>query len=482
MTRYVTTPIPAQSDDFSAWFHAVVTGGMIAKHSPVPGCQILEENGADLWRQITDQFDMRIRALSYRNKGFPALIPMSLFEKEADHVEGFAPELAMVKELKGEKLADPLCLRPTSETIIYDDMANVLQSKSDLPILWNQWCDVWRVEMRTRLLLRTFQFSWHEAHWAIADPKEAMQHTLDALAQYKEFCQTVLAIPVIDGEKTPLERFAGADHTFTIEARMPDGKALQAGTSHMMGKGFAETYDIKYASGDGGFEHPVTGSWGMSTRILGAIVMVHSDDRGLVLPPRISPFQCVLMTVADKRTSGCNAFEKKLGDIHQMLKSSSIRYVVDDADERLGKKQYHWEKQGVPIRLVYGAGEMSGGTVTMIRRDTGEKVSVPEYDLVETMLKMLDDIHHSMFASAEAQLNDNLVHVSDLAEFKETIAKNSNAFMAVGWCAEDEAEKQLKKDYGYTVRCLPFDCKTDFKVCFLTGKKATSQAIIAKAY
>ncbi|PID44227.1 MAG: proline--tRNA ligase [Proteobacteria bacterium] len=480
--RYVDTRIPSQNEDYSAWYHAVVKAGMIAKQSPVPGCQILEENGADLWKEIERQFDPMIRNLGYRNKSWPALIPMSIFMKEQDHIDGFSPELAMIPKLKGRELDDQLCLRPTSETVIYDDMAGVVQSAKDLPIKWNQWCDVWRVEMRTKLLLRTFQFSWHESHWAMERHDDALQHTLDALNKYKVFCQEVLAIPVIDGEKSERERFAGADKTFTIEARMPDGKALQAGTSHLMGKGFADAYGISFAGRDGEPCSPFTGSWGMSTRIMGAIVMTHSDDRGLVLPPRISPYQVVLMVVQDSQTQDCSAFQKKVQDIKQALEKSSARFTIDDTDERLGKKQFHWEKQGVPIRIVYGANEMQDGTVTLIRRDTGAKLVVAEHSLQEELQTLLIEIQKDLLSKASKRLSQETVSISTLKDFETAIESQENGFFSVGWCDEVEAELHLKERYGYTIRCYPLNPETSFSRCFLTGKPSKTQAIVAKAY
>lgn len=468
-------------DSIADWFQSVNTAGRMARASSTPGCQILDRNGAALWWNITQVFDVSITKLGYAKMSYPALIPRSLFEKEENHVEGFAPEFAMVKDLKGNPLADPLVLRPTSEVVIYEDFALMVQSKSDLPIKINQWCNVFRVEMRTRPLMRTMEFQWHEAHWAITEPEGARKHTFDALDQYTDFIQDVLAIPVIPGEKTEMERFAGADMTLTVEARMLDGKALQCGTSHMMGRGFAEAYNIGYTNSDGTLSHPITGSWGMSTRILGAIVMTHSDEKGLSLPPAIAPIQAVLMTVSTGNHTG-EAFDNAVHNIKLSLEQSGVRFSVDDSDVRPGRKQYHWEKQGVPVRILYGKQEMANEYVTIVRRDTGEKTFISEADLPTALPTLLDQIQCEMFARAQARLLDNTVKVTNLSEFEDAIRSTSNAFIAAGWCGTREAEEQLKKDYGYTVRCIPFTPLSDFGTCFLTGQPAQAQVIVAKSY
>ncbi|PJI86213.1 prolyl-tRNA synthetase [Yoonia maricola] len=480
--QYTHMRIPPQDAGVHDWYQTTILAGKIARHSGTPGCQILGPNGAELWHRITVTFDDYIMDLGYDRMAYPALFPMSLLEKEKDHVEGFAPELAVIRELKGEKLDDPLVLRPTSEVVIYQDMSQIVQSKADLPIKVNQWCNVFRVEMRTRLLTRTFEFFWHEAHWAIEDELEAHNHTLAALDQYVAFIEDHLAIPVIAGEKTALERFAGADRTYTVETRMLDGKALQSGTSHMMGKGFAQTYEISYDDGDGGVVHPVTGSWGMSTRILGAIVMTHSDDKGLVFPPKIAPWQCVIMSVPSNKEGMTDKISDYSTGLAAKLKSLGVRYKNDGSDERLGKKQFHWEKQGIPVRIIVGGSEVDNGVVSMKRRDTGESLTVPLDDLDTALPALLEKMQSEMFDAAKEKLTNNTIKVSTLSDFKEAIARQDNAFMMAGWCNEDAAEEALKDEYGYTVRCIPFSQLTKEAHCFLTGKPAKVQALIAKAY
>lgn len=480
--QYTHMRIPPQSAGVHDWYQTTILAGKIARNSRTPGCQILGPNGAELWHRITLSFDDYIMNLGYDRMAYPALFPMSLFEKEKDHVEGFAPELAIISELKGEPLEDPLVLRPTSEAVIYQDMSQIVQSKADLPIKVNQWCNVFRVEMRTRLLTRTFEFFWHEAHWAIEDEQDAHDHTLTALDQYRAFIQDHLAIPVIAGEKTALERFAGADRTYTVETRMLDGKALQSGTSHMMGKGFAETYDISYDDGKGGVVHPATGSWGMSTRILGAIVMTHSDDRGLVFPPKIAPWQCVVMSVPSNKVGMEDKISACTKDLTTKLKRMGVRYKTDTSDERLGKKQFHWEKQGVPIRIIVGATEVAGGIVSMKRRDTGEVANVDLDQLEAHLPAFLEEMQADMFEAASRKLSNNTLKISTLSDFESAIAAQDNAFMMAGWCNENDAEHALKERYGYTVRCVPFSPQTTEKTCFLTGKPAKVQALIAKAY
>lgn len=482
MPRYTETRIPKQSDGYSEWYHAVVVAGQIAKNSPVPGCQILEENGADLWMRIQIQFDPLIRELGYRNKSWPALIPMSIFDKEKEHVDGFGPELAKITHLKGRPLPDPLTLRPTSETPIYADMSGTIRSIKDLPIFWNQWCNVWRVEVRTKLLLRTFEFLWHEAHWAIADKDDALAHTLAALGQYARFCTEDLAIPVIPGEKSSIERFAGAERTYTIEARMQDGKALQAGTSHLMEQGFAEAYGIAYQQGTNDPVPPFTGSWGMSTRIMGAIVMTHSDDRGLILPPRIAPFQLVVINIINGSGTATAKHQEELCEINHLLERAGVRYTVDDTEERIGRKQYHWEKQGVPIRLILGNMELQDRCATIVRRDTGERYKMPFEQLADDIPRLLDEIQGNLFQRARDRLKSNLFEVANLAEFQQLVGSGKNIFAAVGWCDDQDAEEMLKEKYGYTIRCFPLHPETEFDRCFLTGRTARRQAIVAKSY
>lgn len=479
--QYNDTRIADPSVSIPDWFASVIAAGQLAKASGTPGCQILDRNGAALWWQIQQQFDPLITALGYDRMAFPTLIPRSLFEKEEAHVDGFAPEFAMITEMKGERLEDPLVLRPTSEVVIYDELAKTVHSLNDLPQKINQWCAVYRVEKRTRPLMRTMEFFWHEAHWAIAHRDEAISHTREALNTYTRFMEDILAIPVVPGEKTRNERFAGAEMTLTVEARMLDGKALQCGTSHMMGTGFAAAYGISFPSGKNQRLHPVTGSWGMSTRIMGAIVMTHSDERGLVLPPMIAPTQCVILAVHDGQEPSEN-FRSKLKGLTETLSRTGLRFAVDDKPVRLGRKHFAWEKLGVPLRLVFGPDEMAKDEVTIIRRDTGDVVRVPHEYLTAQLPVLVKEMQQDMYGRAKARLDFNVIHVGSLEEFETVIRSHKNAFVAAGWCDDADAENRLKEEYGYTIRCIPFAPYSSFARCFFTGQPARAQVLIAKSY
>src|SRR3989344_4757190 len=399
--------ITPRDEDYSKWYQSVIAAAELASYTEVPGWMILEPNGCAIWERIQQVFDKRIKETGHKNAQFPMLIPLSYIQKEKDHVEGFAPELAMVEKLGGKQLEDPLVLRPTSETIIHTWFAKKVQSRKDLPILVNQWANVFRTEMRTRPFLRTMEFFWQEGHTAHATEEEAMEEVLKMLGQYREFIEQTLAIPCITGEKSAMERFAGANKTFSVETMMQDIKALQSATSHYLGQTFSKAFGISFKE-DGKEQFAHLTSWGMSTRIIGATIMSHSDDKGLVLPPNIAPTQAALLMVKDSQSSGdtrINALQTRVCDA---LGNLGIRFEVDEADERLGRKQFKWEKQGVPLRLVIGAKEAENNTVMAIRRDTSERENVSA-DSLDRLPEMLEGMQGNLFKQGVERLSQNSV-------------------------------------------------------------------------
>lgn len=471
--------ITPRDEDYSKWYQSVISAAELASYSEVPGCMVLEPNGWAIWERIQQVFDKRIKATGHKNAQFPTLIPLSYIQKEKDHVEGFAPELAMVERLGGNKLEDPLVLRPTSETIIHTWFAKKVQSRKDLPILVNQWANVFRTEMRTRPFLRTMEFFWQEGHTAHATEEEAIEEVLKMLGQYREFIEQTLAIPCITGEKSAMERFAGADKTFTVETMMQDIKALQSATSHYLGQTFSKAFGISFKENDTDqFAHLT--SWGMSTRIIGATIMSHSDDKGLVLPPNIAPTQAALLMVKDSKSASDGRIDSLQSRVSDALGNLGIRFEVDEADERLGRKQFKWEKQGVPLRLVIGAKEAENDSVMVIRRDTSERETISA-DALDQLPVMLNGMQNNLFDQGVERLNQNSVVLETYDEVVQAF-EAGNKFVYTGWAGSSEDEKKLKTDLGITIRCVPQEQKSDVKTCFMTGQPAREQVLLAKAY
>lgn len=477
------TRITHRNEDYPRWYLDVIAAARLASYSDVPGCMIIEPNGCALWDRVTEIFGARIKATGHVNVKYPALIPLSLLQRETEHVEGFAPEFAMVERLFGQKLEDPLVLRPTSETIMYADFAKKVQSRQDLPIMINQWCNVWRTEKRTLPFLRTFEFFWQEGHTAHATEGEARQEVMTMLGEYQKFVEGTLAIPCIPGQKTPGERFAGAVDTFSIETMMQNGKGLQSATSHYLGQNFARAFGVKYSFGQGEFEYAYQTSWGMSTRILGALIMSHSDDKGLVLPPRIAPVQVVILLIVDSKTSADERRDSFLASVRQQLDNAGVTYVLDATDRKLGLKQYDWEKQGIPLRLVIGTSEIDRNQVMLIRRDTSTKTNAPLGGLGAAAKLLLEGMQSDLFTAAQERLRTKSRVCASLEEIRASF-KEGNFFVHTGWAGTKEDEAGVKEaGDGVTLRSIPLEQTAQIvDRCFLTGRPAEHQVILAKAY
>lgn len=469
------THIASRSDDFPQWYTDVILKTDMVDYSIVKGCMVIKPYGYGVWELIQNEMDRRFKETGHVNAYFPLLIPESLLKKEAEHVEGFAPEVAWVTHGGDEELTERLCIRPTSETIICSMYSKWIQSYRDLPLLINQWANVVRWEKNTRPFLRTSEFLWQEGHTAHATFEEAEAETQRMLEVYREFAQNVLAIPVICGRKSEKEKFAGAQATYTIEAMMQDGKALQMGTSHNLSDHFAKAYDIKYLSKDGKLEHCFTTSWGTSTRMIGGLIMVHGDDRGLVLPPRVAPIQLVILPIAMHKAGVI----EKADEIYAQLKSAGIRVKVDDSDQTAGWKFNQWEMKGVPVRLEVGPKDIENKQVVLVRRDTHEKYIVPMETLTDTVKKLLDDIHESLFNRALAFREAKTVDATTFEELKNGV---NGGFVRAMWCGDRECEDAIKEKTGATTRCMPFEQKHLSDVCVHCGKPAKAMTYFAKSY
>lgn len=469
------THIASRSDDFPQWYTDVILKTDMVDYSIVKGCMVIKPYGYGVWELIQDEMDRRFKETGHVNAYFPLLIPESLLKKEAEHVEGFAPEVAWVTHGGDEELTERLCIRPTSETIICSMYSKWIQSYRDLPLLINQWANVVRWEKNTRPFLRTSEFLWQEGHTAHATFEEAEAETQRMLEVYREFAQNVLAIPVICGKKSEKEKFAGAQATYTIEAMMQDGKALQMGTSHNLSDHFAKAYDIKYLSKDGKLEHCFTTSWGTSTRMIGGLIMVHGDDRGLVLPPRVAPIQLVILPIAMHKAGVI----EKADEIYAQLKSAGIRVKVDDSDQTAGWKFNQWEMKGVPVRLEVGPKDIENKQVVLVRRDTHEKYIVSMETLTDTVKKLLDDIHESLYNRALAFREAKTVDATTFEELKNGV---NGGFVRAMWCGDRECEDAIKEKTGATTRCMPFEQKHLSDVCVHCGKPAKAMTYFAKSY
>lgn len=473
--------ITSRETDYSQWYQDVIRAADLAENSPVKGCMIIKPNGYGIWENIQRLFDAEIKATGVRNAYFPLFIPESFLKREAQHVAGFAPEVAVVTHAGGKKLDSPYIVRPTSETIINDAFSNWVQSHRDLPLLINQWANVVRWEMRPRMFIRNTEFLWQEGHTAHATPEEADTRARQMLNIYQKFFETVLAIPVIPGEKTENERFAGADHTYTVEAMMQDGKALQMATSHNLGTNFSKAFDTS-------FTHPETGektftsqtSWGLSTRTIGGIIMVHSDDIGLVLPPAVSPTQVVIVPV----TIGKDVDKKVLTEANKLLETiqnkTNIRVEIDLTDDRAGAKFFKWERVGVPVRLEFGPKDLEKKQVTLARRDNGEKHALPLAKVISELPQILEFIQSQMYEKALKMQQAKTKKADDWKTFEKLIEEGY--FVLAHWCGDGKVEKQIQKETGATIRCIPFDQKKEKGKCIKTGKDSQGRVLFAKAY
>jgi prolyl-tRNA synthetase len=473
--------ITDQDDNFSQWYNQVVRKAELADYAPVRGCMIIRPYGYAIWEHIQRFMDDRFKETGVLNAYFPVLIPRSFIEKEAEHIAGFAPELAWVTRGGGEELEEPLAVRPSSETIISHSFARWVQSYRDLPILINQWNNVMRWEKRTFLFLRTAEFLWQEGHTAHRTLEEAEARTLMMLEVYRAFAEEDAAMPVIIGRKSENEKFAGALRTYTVEALMGDGKALQAGTSHNLGTNFARSFDIQYLDADGQRKYCATTSWGASTRLIGGIIMVHGDNAGLILPPRLAPYQVVVVPIWRKDAEKA-AVNEMVARVEKMLKGK-VRVKLDMSENTPGWKFNEWELRGVPVRLEIGPRDVQNNSVVLVRRDNRVKETVG-IEVLETRLPtLLEEVQQALFQRARAFRDQNTHYTDSYAEFKQLIAEK-RGFVRVKWAEDTAAELAIKEETKATLRVIPFD-QPEGGVqgkCFYTGKPATCEAIFARAY
>lgn len=466
----------------SKWYTDTILQSELADYSPVKGCMVIRPYGYALWENIQRPLDQMIKDTGHQNAYFPLFIPESFLQKEKEHVEGFAPECAVVTHGGGKKLEEPLIVRPTSETIINYMFAKWVQSWRDLPLLINQWANVVRWEMRTRLFLRTTEFLWQEGHTAHSTEKEAEEEAAKMLGVYKDLAENWLALPVLTGQKTDNERFRGAVRTYCIEAMMRDGKALQAGTSHYLGQNFAKAFNIQFQNQAGDLEYAYQTSWGVSTRLVGAVVMGHGDDKGLILPPKIAPTQVVIVPIYKSDDDKSRVMEC-CNKIFSELKSNGIRVHLDDREQHTpGFKFNYWEQKGVPVRLNIGPKDVDKNVVEVARRDTGEKMrDVSQDGLANTIAELLVKVQQSIFDKALALRQANTIKVDSYEQFKKEL-KERNCFIEAYFDGSNEDELKIKEETKATVRTIPFDQPGTEGKCFYTGKTTSRKVILAIAY
>ena len=462
------------NQDFPQWYTYVVMKTKLVDYGPVKGTMVIRPYGYAIWENIQKEMNARFQKRGVENAYFPLLIPMSYFTKEAEHVEGFAPEVAVVTVGGGETLAEPLAIRPTSETIIGSMMSKWIQSYRDLPMKINQWCNVMRWEKTTRPFLRTSEFLWQEGHTVHASAEEAETETMEMLAIYKEFAENCLAIPVLTGRKTEKERFAGAVATYTMEAMMRDGKSLQAGTSHYLGQNFATAFDIKYLGSEGSLQTAYTTSWGVSTRLIGAIIMTHGDERGLVIPPVVAPIQCVIVPIAAKK----GGVIEKCEELKAQLEGAGIRVTLDTTDNSPGWKFNKWEMKGVPVRIELGPRDIEAGKMLCARRDTFEKVEMPLDNAADSIKELLASVQKNLLESARQRRDSRIVYADDMQGILAGVEAGN--FVKAGWCGCRACEDKIKEDTGATARV--FAEGESAETCAVCGKKAEHVIIYARAY
>ena len=488
--------ITSRQQDYAQWYNDLIIKGGLADYSAVRGCMVIKPYGFTLWENMRDQLDRMFKETGHVNAYFPLFVPKSLFEAEEKNAEGFAKECAIVTHYrlksdpdnKGKLIVDPeakleeeLIVRPTSEAIIWNTYKTWIQSYRDLPILINQWANVVRWEMRTRLFLRTAEFLWQEGHTAHSTAEEAVEETVKMLDVYANFVENWMALPVIKGVKTPNERFAGAVDTYCVEALMQDGKALQAGTSHFLGQNFAKAFDVQFLNKENKQEYVWATSWGVSTRLIGALVMAHSDDDGLVLPPKIAPYQVVIIPI-HKGEEQKAAITEKVKTILQELKLEGVRIKYDDSDNsRPGWKFAEYEKQGVPVRIAIGARDLENNTVEIARRDTKEKMSVSLDGLSVRIINLLQEIQQAMYDKAKDFREQHITPVDSWDDFVSTLEKKGG-FISAHWDGTPETEDKIKELTKATIRCIPLDAAEENGKCILTGKPSNKRVLFAQAY
>ncbi|QHT66724.1 proline--tRNA ligase [Rhodocytophaga rosea] len=487
--------LPKRSEDYSQWYNELVKRADLAENSPVRGCMVIKPYGFSIWEKMQAALDQMFKATGHTNAYFPIFIPKSYLSKEASHVEGFAKECAVITHYRLKnapdgsgvivdpeaKLEEELIVRPTSETVIWSTYKNWIQSYRDLPLLLNQWANVVRWEMRTRLFLRTTEFLWQEGHTAHATAKEAEEETIQMLNVYADFAENFMAVPVIKGVKTPSERFAGAVDTYCIEALMQDGKALQSGTSHFLGQNFAKAFDVKFASKEGKLDFVWGTSWGASTRLMGALIMTHSDDEGLILPPKLAPIQVVIVPIF-KNADQLATISEKASQLKKELLAKGISVKYDDRDTQTpGYKFADYELKGVPVRIAIGPRDLENGTAEVARRDTKEKKVYPMNELVSQVETLLQDIQQNIYQKALAFREANTTQVNTYAEFKEVL-DNKGGFIFAHWDGTAETEEKIKEETKATIRCIPLNNEQEEGICMYSGQPSWQRVIFARAY
>lgn len=483
-----------RSENYSQWYNDLIVKADLAEQSAVRGCMVIKPYGYAIWEKMQRELDRMFKETGAQNAYFPLLIPKSFLSREAEHVKGFAKECAVVTHyrLKSSedgnavvvdpeaRLEEELIVRPTSETIIWNTYRNWIHSWRDLPLMCNQWCNVMRWEMRTRPFLRTSEFLWQEGHTAHATREEAVEEAQKMLKVYADFAEGFMAVPVLQGVKSETERFAGALDTYTIEAMMQDGKALQSGTSHFLGQNFAKSFDVTFLNKENKPEYVWATSWGVSTRLIGALIMTHSDDNGLVLPPKLAPIQVVIIPIANKAEQ-MEAVTERLSPVISALREKGISVKYDNADnKRPGFKFAEYELKGVPVRLAMGARDLENGTIEIMRRDTLEKESVPFEGIVERIEALLEDIQNNIFEKARKYRDDRVYVCDDYEEFKKKV--KDGGFFLCHWDGTEETEAKIKEDTQATIRCVPFAYEQTPGVDMVSGKPAKHRVIIARAY
>lgn len=488
--------LTTRAQDYAQWYNDLILKGGLADYSAVRGCMVIKPYGFGLWENMRDQLDRMFKETGHQNAYFPLFIPKSFLSKEAAHVEGFAKECAVVTHyrLKNDpngsgvivdpeaRLEEELIVRPTSETIIWSTYKNWIQSYRDLPLLINQWANVVRWEMRTRLFLRTTEFLWQEGHTAHATREEAVEEAQKMLDVYARFAEEYMALPVVRGVKTPLERFAGAEDTYCIEALMQDGKALQAGTSHFLGQNFAKAFDVKFLDRNNSIEYVWATSWGVSTRLIGALVMVHSDDKGLVLPPKIAPLQVVIVPIFSKDEAIRESIQAKGKELVKTLQKLGVKAKFDDDDStRPGWKFAEYELQGVPLRITLGARDFAQNLAELARRDTGEKQNVSFDGMEDVIVQTLDAIQQNLFQRALEYREAHTTPVDTWDDFVHTLDEKGG-FVAAHWDGTSETEEKIKELTKATIRCIPLNNPQEEGKCILTGKPSSQRVLFARAY
>ena len=481
MKSFEKKELKKKSENLSDWYTDVILKAEIADYAPVKGCMVIRPYGYALWEAVQEIFNGLMKTKGVQNAYFPLFIPLSLLEKEKEHVQGFSPELAIVTVGGGEKLKDPLVVRPTSETIMYAMYAKWVHSWRDLPILINQWNNVVRWEKRTYLFLRTTEFLWQEGHTAHETEEEAVDMVRSALEWYRKVYEEYYAVPVVLGKKSETEKFAGAKTTYTVEALMPDGKALQGATSHNLGQNFSKPFDIHFQNREGKQNFVWQTSWGLSTRSLGGLFLTHGDDSGLLFPPKIAPIQVVVVPIHKKGDDG-KALALYCEDVCEALGRGSVKVKLDDREEpSVGRRFNEWEIKGVPVRLEVGSKELGDRSVTIARRDTGEKMTVAREEVLDNIERLLNEMQKALFAKAKAFLDENTRDAASFEEFKN-IMNSTRGFIRAFWCEDTECETAIKKETKASTRCLPLDAKKENSVCVHCGKPATHRWFFAQAY